>query len=93
MCLAALKKGDRTNLCGFAEKLGTKNWRKADFVTSYSLLNQCVIDHPENEQLKKAFDALQERMSAKQVEDAQELDPTDALNDYLAKIILSSIKF
>lgn len=85
LCLAALKKGDRTNLCGFAEKLGTKNWRKADFVTSYSLLNQCVIDHPENEQLKKAFDALQERMSAKQVEDAQELDPTDALNDYLAK--------
>ncbi|WP_289188574.1 tetratricopeptide repeat protein [Turicimonas muris] len=48
LCLAALKKGDRTNLCGFAEKLGTKNWRKADFVTSYSLLNQCVIDHPEN---------------------------------------------
>lgn len=85
LCLAALKKGDRTNLCGFAEKLGTKNWRKADFVTSYSLLNQCVIDHPENEQLKKAFDALQERMSAKQVEDAQELDPTDALDDYLTK--------
>ena len=85
LCLAALKKGDKTNLCGFAEKLGTKNWAKADFVTSYSLLNQCVIDHPEDEQLKKAFESLQERMSAKQVEDAQELDPTDALNDYLAK--------
>ena len=48
-------------------------------------MNQCVIDHPENEQLRKAFETLQERMSAKQVEDAQELDPTDALNDYLAK--------
>ncbi len=85
LALAALQKGDRSSVCSFAEKLGTKNWRKADFVTAYSLLNQCVIDNPDRPELKKAFDSLQERMSSQQLEEAQGLDSNDALGDYLSK--------
>lgn len=83
--LGALKKGDEKDVCYFAQMLGTRNWKNADFVTAYSLLNKCVIDNPEDKKLKEEFEQLQEMMSADQVQEAQDLDPSDALKDYLSK--------
>lgn len=85
LALAALKKGDRSEVCSFALKLSKPNWEKADPVTAYALLSGCLADSAgkENPKLQSALSALEERLSTKDLKAAQALDPAEALNNYL----------
>lgn len=83
LALAAINRGDTSKVCEYAVKLSTPNWVGSDFVTAYSVLNQCCLDHPDDEKLKNAFDTLQNRMSAEQIQKAQSLEAREALTDYL----------
>lgn len=85
LALAAITRGDTSKICEYAIKLSTPNWVGADYVTAYSLLNQCCLDHPENEKYKNALDNIQSRMGAKEIQAAQSLESNEALSQYLVK--------
>ncbi len=81
--LASLQKGDHRYLCDFAAKLGTPNWKKSDFIIAYSLLNGCVLDAPDDEDIQRQFSSLEQRMSAQDLQEAQQLESEDALEQLL----------
>ncbi len=83
LALGALLKGDQRYLCDFAVKLGTQNWVKADYVTAYAVLNDCLLETPDHKEYSVAFAELEELMNAKQLQSAQQLEAADAVDDYL----------
>lgn len=83
LSLAAIQKGDRSQVCEFAMRLAQPNWIHFDPVTAYSILNQCALDKNVTDEVKQAFIALENRMSAEQIQKAQEIDGEEALNNYL----------
>lgn len=83
LALGALRQNKEQNACSYAIKLATPNWLRADFVTAYAILNQCVLSKEATEEQKAAFDSLEKRLSAKELQQAQDLSAEDALNEYL----------
>ena len=83
LALGALRKEKEPKVCDYAIKLAAPNWLRADFVTAYAILNQCVLNKNATEEERAAFDNLEKKMSAEQLHEAQDLSAQDALEQYL----------
>ncbi len=88
--LAALKKGDMSGLCDYAVKLSSPNWHKKDYVSAYAVLDQCVLDNPDQKQWKDHLDNLQNRMNEKEIQEAQSADAKEVVNK---KILSMELQF
>lgn len=79
LALAAVQKGSNTSVCSYATKLATPNWLGGDPVTAYAILNDCVLQKKATEDQIKAFEALEQRMTAEGLRKAQNLNSEDAI--------------
>ncbi len=83
LALSALLKGDRDSRCEFALKLALPQWTKHNATVAYSILNQCILDHPQEGKWKQALNELERLMTAQEVRNAQAQSSFEALENYL----------
>lgn len=83
LALASLQKDNKSGACSYAVKLSAPNWVKADPVTAYAVLNECILNKNSTDEEKSAFSELEHRMSAENLRKAQNLNSDDAIDLYL----------